>query len=47
MWYFWNYHASNPGHDHILTIFKTKSIIEYDVLGIGRRVQAYNLNHEV
>ncbi|QII13219.1 hypothetical protein KsCSTR_38400 [Candidatus Kuenenia stuttgartiensis] len=34
MRYFWNYHTSNPGHDHLLAILITKSIIKYDVPGI-------------
>jgi len=29
IWYFWHYHTSNPGHDHILIILKTMSIIKW------------------
>jgi len=34
MGYFWHYHTSNHGHDHILIILKTMSIIKYGVPGI-------------
>lgn len=36
MWHFRNYHTSNSGHEHILTILKTKSIIKYGVPGIQK-----------
>ena len=45
MWYFWNYHTSNPGHGHVLTILKTKSITKYGVPRISRTGVIHDFYH--
>ena len=43
MWYFWNYHTSNSGHGHVLTILITK-LIKYGVPRIIKGVYSQILN---